>query len=91
MRCIVRIPVPMRRLTDGQSAITAQGRTVSEVLSNLKGTYPDLGRRLFSPTGQIQQQVGVFLNNQDVLRSGGLETPLREGDVITVLPVDGKR
>ncbi len=90
MRCIVRIPAPLRRLTNGQGAITTQGVTVAQVLSHLSGAYPELGRRLLSPTGQLQSELGVFLNSQDLRRMPGLETPLREGDVITVLPMANK-
>lgn len=86
MCCTVRIPAPMRRLTNGQAAVKAQGSTISEVLSDLRGTYPDLGTRLFSPTGQLRYHVNIFLNSEDIRRLPRLDVPLKEEDVITLLP-----
>lgn len=86
MSCVVRIPTPMRRLTNGQATVNARGSTVSEALLDLRGAYPDLAARLFNPTGQIKHHINIFVNSEDIRHLSALETPLKEGDVITLLP-----
>jgi molybdopterin synthase sulfur carrier subunit len=60
---------------------------VREVLSLLVSRYgPELGRRLLTPAGEVQETVAVLVNGRNVRFLGGPDTPLRDGDTITLIP-----
>ncbi len=82
----VKIPTPLRRHTGGASAVEVQGVTVSQVLQDLQTRYPALRERIWDEQGQIKSHLNLFVNNEDVRFLQGIYTPLREGDVLTLLP-----
>lgn len=86
MNCTVRIPTPLRRHTGGASVVPAQGTHIEEVLHDLKLRFPGLGERLFEGNGQVKSHLNIFLNSEDIRFLDGVNTPLHEGDVLTLLP-----
>lgn len=86
MAIVVRIPAPLRRLTQGQAELALEAATVGEALQALAQTYPQLGRRLFDEQGQLKPFVNVYLNNEDVRFLQDLDTPLEDGAVLTLVP-----
>lgn len=81
----VHIPTPMRPHTDGQAVVESTGGTVKELLDNVGKKYPALTGRLFE-NGQVRRFVNVYLNDEDVRFLGQLDTPTKDGDVLSVLP-----
>ncbi|GAA4909858.1 molybdopterin converting factor small subunit [Nonomuraea thailandensis] len=81
----VRIPTILRNYTDGAKAVSAEGATLEELISNLEAAHPGIKERLVDD-GSLRRFVNVYLNDEDVRFLGGLGTPVSDGDTVTVLP-----
>ncbi|PZG14892.1 MoaD/ThiS family protein [Nonomuraea aridisoli] len=81
----VRIPTILRNYTGGAKAVSAEGATLEELISNLESRHPGLKERLVDQ-GNLRRFVNVYLNDEDVRFLGGLGTPVSDGDTVTVLP-----
>ncbi len=82
----VRIPGPLRKLTDGQSEVTVDGPDVRTALKALERQHPGIGDRLLDEEGNLRRFVNVFVRDEDVRFQEGLDTPLADGDTISVVP-----
>lgn len=82
----VRIPPVLRPQTGGEPEVEAAGSNVGEVLRALTSAHPDTEAQLFGADGGLNRYVNVYLNDEDVRFLGGLETPVKDGDTVTVLP-----
>jgi sulfur-carrier protein len=81
----VRIPTILRTYTDGAKAVEGSGATLDELLINLDKDHGGLRDRLVDGE-KLRRFVNVYLNDEDVRFLGGLETPVKDGDTVTVLP-----
>jgi molybdopterin synthase sulfur carrier subunit len=81
----VRIPPTLRAETGGESSIPAMGETVRELLDDLTGRFPALRERIY-PEGELARFVNVYVEGEDVRTQEGLETPVREGGTVILLP-----
>jgi len=81
----VRIPTILRTYTGGAKAVEGSGATLDELLNNLNATHGGLRERLVDGE-KLRRFVNVYLNDEDVRFLGGLETPVKDGDTVTVLP-----
>jgi sulfur-carrier protein len=82
----VRIPTILRTYTGGAKAVDGSGATLDELLSNLDSAHNGLRDRLVDDSGKLRRFVNVYLNDEDVRFLGALETPVKDGDTVTVLP-----
>ncbi|MEK6277516.1 MAG: ubiquitin-like small modifier protein 1 [Actinomycetota bacterium] len=82
----VKIPPVLRAQTDGQAEVSAEGATVGDVLRSLAERHPDTRDQLFSPDGDLNRYVNVYLNDEDVRVLDGMETSAAEGDTVVILP-----
>jgi sulfur-carrier protein len=85
MAVTVRIPTPLRSLTKGEEAVTAEGGTVRAVIDNLEGAHPGLRERLLDDKG-IRRFVNLYLGDEDVRFLDGLDTQLKAGDELSIIP-----
>jgi sulfur-carrier protein len=81
----VRIPTILRTYTDGAKQVEGTGSTLSELLADLDSKHTGLRDRLVDDKG-LRRFVNVYLNDEDVRFLSGLETPVKDGDTVTVLP-----
>jgi molybdopterin synthase sulfur carrier subunit len=81
----VRIPTILRTYTDGRKAVDGEGATLSEVIENLEGSHPGIKERLIDGA-DLRRFVNVYVNDEDVRFTGGLETSVNDGDQVVVLP-----
>ena len=81
----VRIPTILRTYTGGAKAVESSGSTLDELLQNLDASHTGIRERLVD-SGKLRRFVNVYLNDEDVRFLGGLETPVKDGDTVTVLP-----
>ena len=81
----VRIPTILRSYTGGAKSVEGSGSTLGELLINLDTEHGGLRDRLVDGEN-LRRFVNVYLNDEDVRFLGGLETPVSDGDTVTVLP-----
>jgi len=82
----VRIPTQLRTLTGGAGEVMVDGDTVGASLKALEVAHPGFAERLFDEGGQLRRFVNVFVDDEDVRFLGGLETPLVDGQTVSVVP-----
>lgn len=81
----VRIPTILRPYTGDAKVVTGQGASIAAVIDDLETRHPGLRERLVDESG-LRRFINVYLNDEDVRFLGGLQTPVREGDSLTILP-----
>ncbi|RNL63139.1 MoaD/ThiS family protein [Nocardioides marmoriginsengisoli] len=81
----VRIPTILRTYTGGEKAVNADGATLSALIDDLEANHPGLRDRLLE-NGDLRRFVNVYVNDEDVRFTGGLETAVADGDQVVVLP-----
>ena len=81
----VRIPTILRTYTDGTKQVEGTGSTLGELFADLDRKHGGLRDRLVDDDG-LRRFVNVYLNDEDVRFLAGLETPVKDGDTVTVLP-----
>ncbi|MBU6380378.1 MAG: MoaD/ThiS family protein [Acidobacteria bacterium] len=81
----VRIPTILRPYTKDQKTVSAEGATLSAVISHLDSQYAGIGERLLE-NGSLRRFINVYINDEDVRFLGGLEAPVKAGDSVTILP-----
>jgi len=86
MTVTVRIPSQLRNLCAGAGEVTLEGDTVAEVLKALDAAYPGFADRLFDERGQLRRSVNLFLADEDVRFLDGIDTALREGQTLSIVP-----
>ncbi len=82
----VRIPAPLRTLTDGKDEVTASGNTVGELISDLEKNYPGIRTRICDDSGKVRRFVNIFANEEDIRFLSNLDTPIKESDEISIVP-----
>ena len=81
----VRIPTILRTYTDGEKSVTGSGGSLSELIDDLEANHPGIKDRLIEGE-DLRRFVNVYVNDEDVRFTGGLDTSLSDGDQVTVLP-----
>lgn len=86
MPVLVRIPTPLRRLTNGAAEVYAKGRDLGELIEDLERQFPGLRERLVEASGEVRRFVNIYVNQEDVRFLSGRQTPLRDGDEVAIVP-----
>ncbi len=86
MSVTVRLPTIMRTHAGGQSEVSAEGATIGEVVDDLVRQFPGTATHLKSPDGGVHKFVNVYLNDEDVRYLGKLDTPVKDGDQVSIIP-----
>jgi molybdopterin synthase sulfur carrier subunit len=82
----VQVPAVLRPHVGGQKVVEASPGTLRDVIAELVGAYPSLSEHLLGEDGQLHRFVNVYINDEDVRYLDGLDTKLRDGDVLAILP-----
>ena len=82
----VRIPSLLQKLAGGAKTVDAEGQTVGHILDHVEAKYPGFKNRVLDEEGKLRLFVNIFLNNEDIRFLQELETPVADGDTITILP-----
>jgi molybdopterin synthase sulfur carrier subunit len=82
----IKVPPVLRSQTNGEAEVTVDGGTVGAVLESLAERYPATREQLFSPEGDLNRYVNVYLNDEDVRVLDGLETSASDSDTVVILP-----
>jgi molybdopterin converting factor small subunit len=83
---VVRIPPVLRAQVGGEKQVDVAGGSLSEILAELTSAHPGLRTQLFTDDGELNRFVNVYVDGQDARYLEGLETRVRDGDVVMILP-----
>jgi molybdopterin synthase sulfur carrier subunit len=82
----IKVPPVLRPQTGGEAEVAVEGGTVGEALRALSEKHPGTKEQLFSPEGDLNRYVNVYLNDEDVRVLDGLDTGASEADTVVILP-----
>ncbi len=86
MPVLVRIPTALRRHTGGTGEVYVEGKDVGELANDLERKFPGLRERLCDETGDFRRFVNVYVNQEDVRFLQGLESLVKDGDEVSIVP-----
>ena len=86
MSTTVRIPTPLRRVTDGQDKVSADGATLGEIIDSMESQFPGIKARICDDDGNLRNFVNVFVNGEDVRFMDGVNSATADGDEISIVP-----
>ena len=86
MPVTIRVPTQLRQLTGGASEVAVEGGSVSEALKALDAAHPGFSERLYDESGGLRRFVNVFVAEEDIRFLDGVETPLTDGQTISIVP-----
>lgn len=81
----VQIPQAMRQHADGQASVDVAGANVKDVLDQLGTKFPNIVGRIFE-NGQVRRFVNIYLNDEDIRYLDNLQSPVKDGDVLSIIP-----
>ena len=82
----IKVPPVLRPQTDGEAEVRVEGATVGDALGALAERYPSTRGQLFSPEGELNRYVNIYLNDEDVRVLDGLGTSTNASDTVVILP-----
>ncbi|MFB3077886.1 MAG: ubiquitin-like small modifier protein 1 [Lysobacterales bacterium] len=82
----VQIPTALRPQVGNQASLEMAGGTVKEILAALKGQYPELGQRLYKSDNELNRFINIYLNDEDIRFLQNLDTPVKPGDELSIVP-----
>ena len=82
----ILIPTPLRQYSDKQDAIEVTAATIGQALDQLTAKHPDLRRHLYNDDGKLRAFVNVYLNDEDIRYLQKENTPVKEGDTVSIVP-----
>jgi molybdopterin synthase sulfur carrier subunit len=82
----IRIPAPLRKLTNDQEIVSSGAATLKDAIDGLEAEYPGLRERLFDEAGQIRRFVNIYVNGEDVRFLDNVNTRLSEKDEVSIVP-----
>ncbi len=86
MSVTVRIPTPLQKLTGEKAEIVAEGQTIRDLIQDLDRQFPGFKDRLCDPDGKLRRFVNIYINEEDIRFLKQEETPLKDGDEVSIIP-----
>ncbi|MBI4340540.1 MAG: MoaD/ThiS family protein [Chloroflexi bacterium] len=86
MGVTIRIPGPLRRVTNGAPTVQLEAANVQESIDALEGQFPGIKERLCDENGDLRYFVNIYLNGEDVRFLQGVKTPIATGDELSIVP-----
>jgi len=82
----VRIPTPLRKLTNNEEMVEVSAETVGGAITELQSRYPGIKERLVDESGAVRRFVNVYVNEEDIRFLQNQQTPLKDGDELSIIP-----
>jgi len=82
----VRIPTPLRKLTNNEELVEIKAGSVGDAITELQSRYPGIKDRLIDESGEVRRFVNVYVNEEDIRFLQNQKTPLKDGDEISIIP-----
>ncbi len=86
MSATVKIPTPLRKLTNNEAEIEIQASTVREAIAEMQARYPGIKERLVDENGEVRRFVNVYVNEEDIRFLQNQDTPIKENDEVSIIP-----
>ena len=86
MSILVRIPTPLRRVTNGEDRVSVESGSINEIIEYLEEQYAGMKERLCDDSGELRHFVNIYVNGEDVRFLQGLDTVVNTGDEISIVP-----
>ena len=86
MTVMVRIPTPLRRMTNGESKVEMESSDLGDLVAKLDGAYPGFKDRLVDENGDLRYFVNIYVDGEDVRFLDGLGTAIRSGAEVSIVP-----
>jgi molybdopterin synthase sulfur carrier subunit len=86
MAATVRIPTPLRKLTNNEELVEVNADSVAAAIIELQSRYPGIKERLLDENGEVRRFVNVYVNEEDIRFLQNQKTPLKNGDEISIIP-----
>jgi molybdopterin synthase sulfur carrier subunit len=86
MAVTVKIPTPLRKLTNGETSVDADGETIGAVVEALETAFPGMRERLIDESGDLRHFVNIYLNGEDVRYLDGLNSAVGDKDELSIVP-----
>jgi len=82
----VRIPTPLRRFTGGSEEVNVSAANVAALVNDLERQYPGIKERICDEEGKVRRFVNLYVNGDDIRFLSELETPVKDGDEVSIVP-----
>ena len=82
----IRIPAPLRKLTNEKELVTATGSNIDEIIADLDKNHPGLKERICDESGNVRRFVNIFINDEDIRFLNEKATAVKETDEISIVP-----
>ena len=82
----VRIPTPLRKLTNNEEVVEVKAETIGDAIVELQSRFPGIKERLVDENGDVRRFVNVYVNEEDIRFLQNQGTPLKDGDEISIIP-----
>jgi len=86
MPVTVRIPTPLRKLTNDEELVTVEAATIGDAIGELQTKYPGIKERLVDDSGEVRRFVNIYVNEEDIRFLQNKETPIKDGDEVSIIP-----
>ena len=82
----VRIPTPLRKLTNNEEVVEVNAANIGDAIVELQSRYPGIKERLVDDNGEVRRFVNVYVNEEDIRFLENQKTPLKDGDEVSIIP-----
>ncbi len=82
----VRIPTPLRKLTNNEEVVEVSASTIGNAIAELQTRFPGIQERLVDENGAVRRFVNVYVNEEDIRFLQNQQTPLKDGDEVSIIP-----
>jgi len=86
MQATVRVPTPLQKLTQNKVEVKVSGANIKELIEDMEKKFPGIKERICVETGKIRRFINIYVNEEDVRFLQQEETPLKDGDEISIIP-----
>ena len=82
----VRVPTPLQKLTQDKMEVEAQGKDIRDLINDLEKRFPGIKERLCDENSKIRRFINIYVNEEDIRFLNMEETPLKDGDQVSIIP-----
>ena len=86
MSITIRIPAPLRSLTGNVQTVDGNGAHVGECIDDLEGRFPGIKERICDSGSELRRFINIYVNGEDIRFLSGLQTPVKDGDEVSIVP-----